>query len=72
MTAYTINVHVADDTPIAAQFLNCGSGDFASLQIGESYIFLRGDNVERLAGVLNDYIAARATPGSAVYLPVAA
>jgi len=70
MTAYTIHVHVEDDTPIAARFF--GSGKFTSLQIGDASIFLRGDNVERLAGVLNDYIAARATPGSAVYLPAAA
>jgi len=61
-TAYSFNVHTEDDTPIAAQFLNCVSGGFAALQIGDASIFLRGDNVERLAGVLNDYIAARATP----------
>ena len=62
-THCTVNVHLEDDTPIAAQFFS-GAGDgFTSLQIGDASVFLRGDNLERLAGVLNDYIAARATPG---------
>ena len=62
-THCTVNVHTDDDTPINARFFDSATDDFTSLQIGDASVFLRGDNVERLAGVLNDYIAARATPG---------
>ena len=62
-THCTVNVHTDDDTPINARFFDSVPDDFTSLQIGDASVFLRGDNVKRLAGVLNDYISARATPG---------
>ena len=59
-TSYSITVHVTDNTPVGAKFLDCATGDFTSLWIGDASLILRGGNVERIAGVLNDYIAARA------------
>lgn len=56
MATISCNVHVRPETPIKAIWFD-GTDSFTSLRIAEASIIIRGDDIQRLADVLNDHIA---------------